>query len=121
MSQLRLFSIIGDPNVRRNMTGLNMASREVMKSAEVIDCCKLTSLNTALAQVRQESTVLIVAAVTEFILSSGDCGSITSSIDPVLDAFRAKIFEFCAFRPTLQVLDLDHSTFHYCTMTEFIR
>ena len=105
MSQLRLFSIIGDPNVRRNMTGLNMASREVMKSAEVIDCSQLTSLNTALAQVRQESTVLIVAAVTEFILNNGDCGSITSSIDPVLDAFRAKIFEFCAFCPTLQVLD----------------
>ena len=33
MSVSRLFTIIGDSNVRRNMTGLNVASREAMKKA----------------------------------------------------------------------------------------
>ena len=112
MSISRLFSIIGDSNVRRNMTGLNMASREVMKTSEVIDCSQLPSLDTALSQVRQESSVLIVATITEFILNNGDCGSIASTIDPVLDSFRSKIFGFCNYRPSLQVHNLWSFSLH---------
>ena len=41
----RLISIIGDGNVRRNMTGLNVASREAMKSAQVIDYAAPTSFD----------------------------------------------------------------------------
>ena len=33
----RLISIVGDGNVKRNMTGLNTASRESMKNAQVIN------------------------------------------------------------------------------------
>ena len=33
----RLISIIGDANVRRNMAGLNVSSRDAMKNAQVID------------------------------------------------------------------------------------
>ena len=94
-----------------------MASREVMKTSEVIDCSQLPSLDTALSQVRQESSVLIVATITEFILNNGDCGSIASTIDPVLDSFRSKIFGFCNYRPSLQVhkkylLDSSPSLYH---------
>ena len=35
MSISRVYTIIGDANVWRNMTGLNIASRDVMKKAEV--------------------------------------------------------------------------------------
>ena len=80
----RLFSIVGDSNVRRNMTGLNIASREAMKSAQVIDCELISSLEAALAEVRAESTICIVAAITGFLLSPGDCGTVSSTIDPVL-------------------------------------
>lgn len=98
----RLFTIIGDANVRRNMTGLNIASRESMKSAQVLDCISFSELDVSLNDVRAESNVLILAAVTEFILASGDCGTILSSIDPILSAFAAKMISFCTFRPMLQ-------------------
>ena len=39
-----LFSIIGDSNIRRNMTGLNIASRSSMKSAQIIDCVSLATI-----------------------------------------------------------------------------
>ena len=103
MSASRLFTVIGDQNIRRNMTGLNMASREVMQRAQVLDCVSMSTLDSALQDVRQESTVLIVAAITEFLMSQGDCGTIYSSIDPVLATFMSAMKGFCAFRPDLQV------------------
>ena len=103
MSVSRLFTIIGDANVRRNMTGLNMASREVMKTAQIVDCDSMASLDSALTEVRQESTVLIIASITEFLVSGGFCGTICSSIDPTLASFATKINNFCNYRPTLQV------------------
>ena len=98
-----LFSVIGDSNVRRNMTGLNIASRVSMKNAQVIDVANLTNLDAAFNEVRAESEVLILAAITEFLLSGGNCGTIFSTIDPVLATFATKIIGFCASRPTIQV------------------
>ena len=99
----RLFSIVGDSNVRRNMTGLNIASREAMKSAQVIDCELISSLEAALAEVRAESNICIVAAITVFLLSPGDCGTVSSTIDPVLDSFSRRLTQFCTSRQDLQV------------------
>ena len=103
MSVSRLFTVIGDLNIKRNMTGLNVASREAMKSAQVIDCVSMATLDDALNNVRKESTVLVIAAFTEFILSGGDCGTIASSIDPILAELSTKIKGFCSFRPDLKV------------------
>ena len=67
-----LFSIIGDGNVRRNMTGLNIASRETMKTAQVIDYVAPGSLDNAFKEIRPDSTVCIIAALTDLLLSGGD-------------------------------------------------
>ena len=100
---MALFTIIGDSNVRRNMTSLNVASRTSMKTAQVLDCANLASLDSCFQEVKAETEVLIVAAVTEFLLSGGNCGTILSTIDPVLATFASKIINFCAFRPHLKV------------------
>ena len=103
MSVSRLFTIVGDLNIKRNMTGLNVASREAMKSAQIIDCVSMSTLDDALNEVRKESAVLVIAAFTEFLLSGGDCGTIASSIDPILAELSTKIKGFCSFRPDLKV------------------
>ena len=118
MSICRMFSIIGDQNVRRNMTALNIASRDVMKSAQVIDCVSLSNLDAALNEVKAETEVLIVASITEFLLAGGDCGTIFSSIDPVLGAFTSKMIGFCAYRPALKVT-LAHKPFR-CNLEAFV-
>ena len=98
-----LFTIIGDANVRRNMTGLNIASRASMKSAQTIDCDSLATLDRAFQEVRAESEVLILASITEFLLSGGFSGTIFSTIDPILANFVTKVVGFSAFRPNLKV------------------
>ena len=100
---VRLFSIIGDANVRRNMTGLNVASREVMKSAQIIDYLGVTPIEQALSEVRDESSVCIVAAITDLLLSGGDCGTIFASIDPQLNTFFSAVSIFSQARPAVQV------------------
>ena len=110
MSICRAFTIIGDQNVRRNMTALNIASRDVMKSAQVIDCMSLSDLDAALGEVKAETEVLIVATITEFLLSGGDCGTIYSSIDPILGTFTSKMVVFCAYRPALKVISFSYLT-----------
>ena len=113
MSVSRLFSFIGDANVKRKMTGLNIASREAIKSAQVLDCSLMSELDTALQAVRPESDVLI-ASMTEFLLAAGDCGTIFSSIDPILASLVTKIVGFCAFKSTLQVeVSLIHHNFSF--------
>ena len=99
----RMISVVGDDNVRRNMTGLNLASRESMKKSQVIDCSVLASLDAALESVRSESTVCVVASITEFLVASGDCGTIFSTIDPILATFAQKLYDFCGRRQTLKV------------------
>ena len=97
-----MFTIIGDANVRRNMTALNIASRPSMKAAQIIDYLGVTPIDVALHEVRQESTVLIIAAVTEMLISGGDCGTINASIDLVLSGLHSKLAAFCSSRPGLQ-------------------
>ena len=104
----RLCSIVGDSNVQRNMTGLNTASREAMKQAQVTDCEVLASFEAALAEVRAESNVCIIATMTGFILASGDCGTISSAVDPVLDSVSKMLTRFCNARQDLQVRRLYH-------------
>ena len=99
----RLVSVVGDSNVRRNFTSLNIASRESMKNTEVLDCSTLNSLDAALGDVRSESSQCIVACITEFLMLAGECGTILSSIDPVLASFAQKLSKFCSSRPKLQV------------------
>ena len=103
MSVSRLFTIIGDSNVRRNMTGLNVASRESMKKAQVIDFNGVTPLSDALNVVKKETNVCIVAALTDSLVANGDCGTIFASIDPVLTDICHQLSSFCVANPTMQV------------------
>ena len=74
-----------------------------MKSAQVIDCVKLCDLESALKEVRAESEVLIVACITEFLISGGFSGTISSSIDQPLSSFATLIHSYCAAKPNVQV------------------
>ena len=53
----RLISIVGDANVYRNMTGMNVASRESMKNAQVINYVPPASFDAAFQEIRPETEV----------------------------------------------------------------
>ena len=47
-----VFTIIGDSNVRDNMTTMNMASRETMRGAQIIPSPQLKDLAASLKEIR---------------------------------------------------------------------
>ena len=104
MSQLLVFSILGDRNVIQNMTTLNMASRESMQKAQVISCASMSNLSTAFSEIRAESNVFVFAAITEYLLAAPEGNTIQSTVDPVYCEIRERLFRLCVERPQLQVL-----------------
>ena len=64
MSVSQIFTIVGDGNVRRNMTALNIASRTSMKNAQIVDHVGGT-LEQALQVVKPETNVCIIASITD--------------------------------------------------------
>ena len=104
MPPAQLYTVIGDSNVRRNMTAMNVASREAMSTAKVIDCLAITTLAQALRDVSVDTTVLLIQCLTSFLVVCEDTGSIFGSIDPTLGEFKAMVCDFAASHQALQVL-----------------
>ena len=104
MSQLRLFSVLGDTNVIQNMTTLNMASREAMQKAQLITCPALRDLASAVDQIRSEANVFVYAAITEHLLAAPEGNTIYATVDPVFREIRDVLFKLCVSRPDLQVV-----------------
>ena len=103
MSIANIYSIIGDSNLKRNMTSMNIASRSVMKDCQVIDCTGLDNLEVSFATVRDESTVCIFSAISELLAFGPDRGTVQASVNHVLTSVAAKLAILCRARPSLQV------------------
>ena len=81
----RIFSVLGDSNVQRNMGGLSVRDRPLMASAQVIPCGRLEVLAEGLRQVRAESNVCVLSCVTNFITAAeGSTTSVSLRVEPVL-------------------------------------
>ena len=100
----QLFTVIGDANVRRNMTAMNVASRESMTTAKVIDCSELNDFAQALRQVSQDTTVCLVQCLTSFLVAANDAGTIFGTVDPVIGEFSTQLRGFSASRNNIQIL-----------------
>ena len=94
---LHKFSIIGDSNVKRHLNPMNCRDRPLMSGAQNIPCGKVALLSEALRSVRQESNVVLLSCVTNFLTSSEAAGSTLSfRIDPVLQEVAQIIFDAAA-------------------------
>ena len=85
MSVARCFSILGDSNVQRHMNPTNCRDRPLMSSCQVVPCGRLSLLAESLRSVKAETTVCILACVTNFLTASEDAGgSVGFRVEPVL-------------------------------------
>ena len=87
----KIFSVIGDSNVKRHLNPTNCRDRPRMSSAQLIPCGKLEILSECLRNVRDESNVCILSCVTNVLTSSsGGSSTLSLRIEPVLrDFFEA--------------------------------
>ena len=99
-----IFSLIGDSNVRRNITKTNSRACPQMSGSQVLFCQKLPLLEDALGKIRKESSVCIVACVTNFLTSSDDDSMVSKRVEPVLDEFVHHLTATCASAPDLTIL-----------------
>ena len=104
MAASHLFTVVGDGNVRRNMTTMNRASRPAMSNAKVIDCLALSTVRSSLLEVPEAANVCIFQSVSAILASSADTGSIFGTIDPVLTELASVLREFCEARSSIQIL-----------------
>ena len=104
MSVTNVFSIIGDSNVRRNMTAMNIASRQSLATCQMIDCPDLNNLEGAFASIRDTSTVCVFSAISELLVHCEDRGTVQSSVEHVMTSLAGKLGILCRARSGLTVM-----------------
>ena len=104
MSVSRVFSIIGDSNVRQNMTSFNIRDRAGLSDAQVLTASRLEVLPDALRSVRASSNIVILSCITNYLTSSEASSSVSGRVSPLLVEFRQHVDSFVAARPTTMVM-----------------
>ena len=100
MSQVRVFSLLGDSNVSRNMTPFNCRDRPVMSAAQCLPCGRFDLFAETLRQVRAESNVCLMSCITNFLTGSNSAqGSISQRIEGVLLEFSRIVNSHAADHP----------------------
>ena len=104
MSIVRVFSLLGDSNIRQHVTKTTCRANPAISSAQVISCGHVEIFVDSLLKIRQESTVCIVACVTNFIASCEGPTSVTQRVQPVLQDIRDALLESCLGHPDREYL-----------------
>ena len=100
MSQVRVFSLIGDSNVRRHITKTTCRASPAVKSAQIIPCGALGIFAESLKSVRADSNVVIISCLTNFLTSADGTSAVSQRVDPVLQDIRDVLFEVCGSNPS---------------------
>ena len=105
MSISRLFSIIGDSNVRNNMTPFNIRDRPGISDAQILSAHRLDVLPDALRSVRTSSDIVILSCITNYLTSSTEeSSSVSGRVYPIMAEFRQHVESFCSSRATTMVM-----------------
>ena len=92
----RIFSLLGDSNIKRHMNPTNCRDRPLMSGCEVLPCGRLSVLAESLKSIRSESNVVILSCLTNFITMSEESGSTASRVAPIFQDVAAMVGEEAA-------------------------
>ena len=104
MAQSRVFSIVGDSNVKRNISKTNSRACPQMSGCQLLQCFRLQLLDDVLRQVRPESNVCILSCISNFLASSDEDPMVSKRVEPVLDEFCTIVSTACTARPEVSFL-----------------
>ena len=88
MSVARIFSLLGDSNIRDHVNKNSIRANAALKSAQVLSCGHKGIFRETLAKVRAETSVCIVACVTNFLSSCEGSQTVSLRTEAVLQDFR---------------------------------
>ena len=84
MSQARVFTLLGESNVRSYITKTSVRANPLMKSAQVLPCGNLSIFTAMLEKVRLESTACIVSCITNLLTDVDGPPTLSLRVNPVL-------------------------------------
>ena len=99
MSQALCFSLLGDSNVHRNVNKTSVRANPLVKSSQMIPCGHLAVFSEALLKVRPESSVCVIACLTNFLTNADGNATATGRVEPVLQTVLATLLEHCQGSP----------------------
>ena len=99
MAQSRVFSLIGDSNIRQNVTKTSCRANPVMKTSQIIACGSLSIFEASLSAVREESSVVILSCLTNFLTAAKGSEIVSQRISPVLQDIKDILVAKCQAHP----------------------
>ena len=100
-----IFCLIGDSNLRRHMNPTNCRDRPPMLTSQVLLCQRQEILSQSLRSIKRETSVCVLACITNFLTSSDDVSStINHRVDPVLVDFFKCLDAECQANPDRKYL-----------------
>ena len=105
MAELRCYAIIGDSNVKRNLTPTTMHGRPAMSNAKVVLCGRMSTLSTALSSLPVDVDACVLACLSNLLTSipGQQSSSVAVKARPVITSFVEKIVDFAKERTLAQV------------------
>lgn len=84
MLTTRKFSVLGDSNIKRHLNPTNCRDRPLMSGCQQLPCGRISLLAESLRSVREDSNVVLLSCLTNFLTSAEEAGSSVSfRVDPV--------------------------------------
>jgi len=81
------YVLISDSNVRRNINKTNKRSCPQLAATTVLTCGDFSIFDESLSQVKDDTDVLILSCITNFLTSAPEDSMVGKRVEPVLDAF----------------------------------
>ena len=104
MAQSRVFSLLVDSNVRTHVNKTSVRANPQMRAAQILTCGHVGVLRATLGKIRNESNVVIISCMTNFLTDAEGPESVSQRIDPVLQDVREVLDEFCQSHQAVKVL-----------------
>ena len=104
MSQVRVFTLLGDSNIRGHINKTSCKANPAIRAAQVLTCGHVGIFRETLLKMRPESGVCIISCITNFLSSAVGPESVSQRIDPVLQDIRDVLAEICESNPAKSFL-----------------
>ena len=104
MSQVNVFSLLGDSNIHRHVNKNTCRANPLVKASQIIPCGHIELLAESLASVRDESNCSIISCMSNFIADAPGPPWVSQRVQPVLQAVLATLEDFCESHPEVNVL-----------------
>ena len=104
MSIARVYSLLGDSNIRNHVNKTAVRANAAIKGAQVISCGHVENFVESLKSIRDTSNVCILACMSNFISSCDGPSSVSQRVQPTLQDIKDALVEGCLTNPSREYI-----------------